>query len=440
MKMKLPLPIAPKVMQKKRPQSTKNTAKIHKKLDETSKAFRVELARGNYDLAYQHVLTAYKLAPNNVDIIMNLAYVELQLGVYEKAFSHYKKAILQSSSSVNTNIYDGITVVSYFLKKPEDVKYYGALAIQSKKDLVANEPLVATISSTPPVFNPANKKENVIAFSLFGKQARYCETAMINMELAQEIYPEWTCRFYVDDSIPKDMQQRLEQKGAEVIQISPSQKELSGLFWRFFVMDDPKVKRFLIRDADSLVSWRERAAVDEWLQSDKWFHTMHDFHAHTELILAGMWGGCTGVFDNIEQQIRDYIATGKYLTERVMDQHYLRYCVWPTIAQSVMIHDSQDFDVQGRAFPLAQKKKSYEERELFHVGMNEGSSRFEATVSAPGVQQACWTLVDENKQVICRYLSPVIAGKIVVDIPRTYAQKLSDGEWGIRIDPIENAN
>lgn len=61
-------------------------------------------------------------------------------------------------------------------------------------------------------------------------------------------------------------------------------------------MDDPTIKRFLIRDADSIVSHREKAAVDAWLKSDKWFHLMRDNYSHTELILAGMWGGCTGIF------------------------------------------------------------------------------------------------------------------------------------------------
>ncbi|MDR0068730.1 tetratricopeptide repeat protein, partial [Acinetobacter sp. 11520] len=92
------------------------------------------------------------------------------------------------------------------------------------------------------------------------------------------------CRFYVDDTVPVLVQQRLKEKGAQVIQVADSQKQLSGLFWRFLVMDDPTIKRFLIRDADSIVSHREKAAVDVWLKSDKWFHLMRDNYSHTELI------------------------------------------------------------------------------------------------------------------------------------------------------------
>ena len=441
MKMKLPLPVAPKKMQQRKTTSSKNVAKINQQLNTASKQFHAALAQENYTAAYQFILPAYKLVPEHAGILMDLAYTELRLEQYTKAFSHYKKAIQFSGKVVDTNVYDGITEVCHFLKQEEEMKYYGALAIQSKKDMVANEPIMGKITSAPPKFDPKNKKANIIAFSLFGNLARYCETSLINVDLANEIYPEWTCRFYVDGSVPTDVQRRLEEKGAEVIQVNAKQCELSGLFWRFLVMDDPTVQHFLLRDADSLVSWRERAAVDEWLKSDKWFHLMHDFYSHTELILAGMWGGRTGVLTNIEQHIRDYVETGRYLSNRVMDQHYLRYCIWPTVAQSVMNHDSQGFDPQGIPFPATEKKKDYEALSQFHIGMNEGSAQFETAVNIPDVEQVYWTLVDENEQPICRYISKVSpTHTIIVDIPRTYAFRITAGEWKILVSAIENAD
>ena len=83
----------------------------------------------------------------------------------------------------------------------------------------------------PAPFSP-NPQENIIAFSLFGANPRYCETSILNIKLAQEIYPEWTCRFYVDER-SRTVQQRLQANGAQVVHVSPTQKQLSGLFWRF---------------------------------------------------------------------------------------------------------------------------------------------------------------------------------------------------------------
>lgn len=436
MKMKLPLPIAPKKIQQKKIVSPKNVAKINQQLNAASKQFHVALAQENYVAAYQFILPAYKLVPEHAGILMDLAYIELRLEQYTKAFSHYKKAIQLSGKVVDTNVYDGMTEVCHFLKQPEDLKYYGALAIQSKKDMVVDEPIIGQVSSTPPKFDSKNKKANIIAFSLFGNLARYCETSLINVDLANEIYPEWTCRFYVDDSVPVNVQRRLEEKGAEVIQVNGKQRELSGLFWRFFVIDDPTVKRFLIRDADSLVSWRERAAVDEWLKSDKWFHLMHDFYSHTELILAGMWGGCTGVLTNIEQHIRDYVETGRYLSNRVMDQHYLRYCIWPTLQQSVLIHDRYGYNSNALDFPIQQQKTIYEQNQRFHVGENEASSYVKIFIQHAPAKEITWILKDEQEQEICRYDVVVnYALNFSVYLPIQYADRIKNEEWLIVTQP-----
>ena len=426
--MKLPLPIAP-VKKQNKPQGSIG---LNKKLDVASKAFRAALAKSDFQEAYKHILSAYKLVPQHPSILMDMAYTELRLGQYEKAYKRYQSAIQHSPNTVDTNIYDGLAEVCHFLKNSEALKKYGALAIESKKNQVAHQTRISEIKENPPAFNPHRPQENIIAYSLFGGLPRYCETSIINVDLAKEIYPEWTCRFYIDESVPEHIVQRLKAKGAQVIWVNEQQKQLSGLFWRFFVMDDPTVNCFLVRDADSLVSYRERAAVDEWLHSKKWFHTMHDYYSHTELILAGMWGGFNGVFSNIEQHIRDYIATGNFLAQRVMDQHYLRHCIWPTLQQSVLNHDSQGFDVNAAPFPSYSKQTDFEDLSQFHVGMNEGSSQVYAEVTVPDASYVDWVLKDEQRNEVCRYGAEVLSTQqILVELPRSYARKLSAKQWSL---------
>lgn len=426
MKMKLPLPIAP-AKKNVKPQGAVN---LNKKLDAASKAFRAALAKNDYQDAYNQILPAFKLVPNHPNILMDMAYTELRMGQYEKAYQRYLKAIEYSGTQVDTNIYDGLAEVSHFLKNQELLQKYGGLAISSKKKLVEHQAKVADITTPAPLFNAKNPQENIIAYSLFGGLPRYCETSIINVDLAKEIYPEFICRFYIDETVPQQVRERLTAKGAQVVMVDEKQKQLSGLFWRFMVMDDPTVNCFLIRDADSLVSYRERAAVDEWLQGKKWFHCMHDFYSHTELVLAGMWGGFNGVFKNIDQHIRDYIQTGNFLAQRVMDQHYLRNCVWPTIEQSVLIHDSQGFEPQSHPFPSYNKQTYFEDLSQFHVGMNEGSSQVYASVTDPAAKYVDWVLMDEFGNEVCRYQAEVLASRqIFVELPRTYARKLESKEW-----------
>jgi len=259
---------------------------------------------------------------------------------------------------------------------------------------------------------------------------------VINVDLAKEIYPLWTCRFYVDETVPHDVIQRLQDKGAQVVYVNEEQKQFSGLFWRFLVMDDPMVKRFLIRDADSLVSYREQAAVNEWLNSQKWFHTMHDYYSHTELILAGMWGGCHGVFNGLRGMIQTFLNTGNYLNSRVADQHFLRFSIYPTLAQSVLMHSSQHFDQNSIDFPQVMKQKDYELKSQFHVGMNEGSSQVVIEVNIPD-KYIYWSILNEQQQLICRYTANVPASKkIELDIPQYYATQIKAQAWKVSVNSI----
>ena len=112
-----------------------------------------------------------------------------------------------------------------------------------------------------------------------------------------------------------------------------------GLFWRFLVLDDPKIKRFMIRDCDSVINIRERRAVDEWLASDKHYHILRDNPAHTDLILAGMWGGIAGLLPPIPQLVQGF-AYNPITESRTADQLFLGRVVWPLIKEHCLIHDS----------------------------------------------------------------------------------------------------
>ncbi len=83
--------------------------------------------------------------------------------------------------------------------------------------------------------------------------------------------------------------------------------------WRFLALGDPTVQIVQFRDLDSLISYREAAAVHDWLENvgykafqlmrDKWFY-------HNVPILAGMWGA----------QNRRLLKNGKgaYLREQII--------------------------------------------------------------------------------------------------------------------------
>jgi hypothetical protein len=137
--------------------------------------------------------------------------------------------------------------------------------------------------------------KKVISFSLFGNNDKYTLGAIKNADLhnSEKIYSDWTLRFYVNSTVPKDIIDTLKDKGAEIIDMSDSYLNKHGTIWRFLVLEDNEVDVFIVRDTDSRISKREENAVNEWLESNKLIHIIRDHldHFHDQYpIQCGLWG------------------------------------------------------------------------------------------------------------------------------------------------------
>jgi len=194
-------------------------------------------------------------------------------------------------------------------------------------------------------------ESGIIAFSLFGDHKKYCYGAIKNAELAKFIYPGWVVRFYVDDTVPEHIITTLGNLDVEII-TKPRSIGLDGMFWRLAVADDLGYRRWIIRDADSRLSYRERAAVDDWMLSGLPFHTMHDHPYHVTPIMPGMFGGISGYF-NMGAAISSWTRTGKYGD----DEHFLTNIVWPNIKNKILMHNSTNnhWDSIARPFPTSRE-------------------------------------------------------------------------------------
>ena len=107
----------------------------------------------------------------------------------------------------------------------------------------------------------------IIAFSLWGDDPKYTIGAIRNVEIAKELFPDWICRIYYGDDVPEDIINRLTSLGAAMVCMGRG--EWNGMFWRFYAADGDEV--MISRDTDSRLGQREKAAIDEWLSSDKDF-------------------------------------------------------------------------------------------------------------------------------------------------------------------------
>ena len=177
---------------------------------------------------------------------------------------------------------------------------------------------------------------HIISFSLYGTDPLYCEGALQNVSLARIFYPEWTCRFYVDDTVPEDYTKRLLDMDAQVVRVERALGPMYGRFWRFWIAAEDNVARFIIRDADSRLNPRERAAVDEWILSGKSFHIMRDSYHHRRRMLGGMWGGIGGKIPGIKGLIDNWWR----FDQNGGSDRFLSEVIYAMVKDDCFCHDS----------------------------------------------------------------------------------------------------
>ncbi|MCP2729856.1 hypothetical protein NJ959_15580, partial [Symplocastrum sp. BBK-W-15] len=205
-------------------------------------------------------------------------------------------------------------------------------------------------------YNKKNAK--IISFTLWGDNPKYTLGAIKNADIAPIIYPGWICRFYLAPSVPQNIIAQLSRREQiEIVKLDwKSQKNWEASLWRFYPAADKDVAVMISRDTDARLNWREKAAVDEWLKSDKDFHIMRDHPLHRCPIMGGMWGVKKGVFHDIRGMIEAYlkVVDNRHI-EYGIDQIFLADIIYPLVQDRSLIHD--EFLTEK---PFPQPRKGYE--------------------------------------------------------------------------------
>ncbi|ULJ61011.1 hypothetical protein [Wielerella bovis] len=414
--------------------TTEQVTAINKQLLTLSDRYNAHNRRGELKQAQEVAYEVLALVPNHKLASIQVTMLEGRMGHNENAFKMaqdlLKTADLEKDSDdFIFQLFDTLAETCSKTHRYEAARWYASQAIHIRLKRYAKTGTPAHPITTPAFPLSENKAENIISYSLYGDKPRYCEVAVMNATLAKSIYPEWTCRFYVDDSVPPQIIKRLTQRGAQIINMQNS--NLPGLFWRFMVADDANVKRFIVRDADSLISYKERAAVNEWIASGKHFHVIRDTYVHCELILAGMWGGCGGALGSMHAWINSFPETFTS-DSRNIDQQFLRRHLWQTVAQSVFIHDFNHATPDSHPFPLNYPISDIELIPNFHIGMIDAHRTTRITIDDENAARIEWFLLDQHNEIVCQYEADVAEnGEIALILPSSYTQKIANKEWHI---------
>ena len=201
--------------------------------------------------------------------------------------------------------------------------------------------------------------KKLIAYCLYGTDPLYLENMKVNEKLAQEMYQDWTVRIYTDLDY-----QPINPK-TEVARCFPHQGT-NLMFARFLAAADPEVERVIFRDADSWLSVREKAAVDEWISHGTDFHVMRDHPDHAVWpMLGGMWGVRGGVLKEMKEAIKSWPSH----TIKLDDMRFLQQQIWPMATKSLTHHSSVVTNHEPSPMPFPEDRIAGNgHKPVFHVG------------------------------------------------------------------------
>jgi hypothetical protein len=299
--------------------------------------------------------------PVTAERLKNRAVLRGRLGRHEEAVADLEAALRLAPEF--PEIHDGLCAAHYRLGHLDEARKAGTRSLSLKLAAAASH---GDGDRAPPP-PPNERGKDVIAFSLWGASPRYLRGTLRNALLVPDLYPGWSMRVYHDASVPAPFLEVLARLGVDCQSMDGSVETGRKLMWRFLVAGDPSVRRFLVRDADSVVSPREVRAVTEWIASGRPFHAMRDWWTHTDIVLAGLWGGVAGVLPRMDEAIASY-APSK-LTANI-DQLFLREAVWPVIATHTLAHDRFFTPPGATSFP-----ETAHPDPTFHVGQDEFAVR-----------------------------------------------------------------
>jgi len=303
------------------------------------------LQLGEISPARDELLLASERAEAAGDIA-TAAFAELWLGYLHNRRKDGENAVRHFERSANLNppsadLCAALCQTYAKMDRTAPARDWGAKALAMRATEGDCPPGERVPRQRPRAFDPAARRRNILAFSLFGTDPYYRECAVTIARSAAGIFPEFTCRFYCAPEVPDTVRSALAGPGNQVMVVSANQPgrqhPFAGLLWRFLAFDDPDVDVVLVRDVDSPFTLRERAATDLWLVSDAPFLTIRDSLNHTEPLMAGMWGGFTGLLPPIGPVATRFLPPDR---SRYVDQRFLRRFVWPRIRDATLAVDS----------------------------------------------------------------------------------------------------
>jgi hypothetical protein len=225
---------------------------------------------------------------------------------------------------------------------------------------------------------------NAFSFCLFGPTSGvYHRGFLENVEIIKNRFPGWVVYVYFGPDTDSNFIAHCQTLPTVRVRFTTT-LGFANTIWRFYAIDEPDVEVCFFRDADSRVHWKDRWAINSFMNSNFKTHVIRDHREHTAMIAAGLWGIRKGVIHSIrelhEQWTPVFSGNGhpSDVTGFGIDQNFLVKCVYPLIRPAMLLHYSNSClfaNERGVEFPFQWSNDLY-------CGRREG-----VFIDSPGPRQ-----------------------------------------------------
>jgi hypothetical protein len=203
---------------------------------------------------------------------------------------------------------------------------------------------------------------NVFSFCLYGpNNPRYYVPLLENIQIAGQYFPDWKVYIYIGSDVDPEYVKVLQSYSNVVLRPTGIRGE-ANMIHRFTAIDEPDVELMMVRDADSLIHWRDRWAIQQFLQKPEYIaHTIRDHVDHTARIMGGLWG---------LRKSSGIIVADEYVAFKnnpldfgvAHDQNFLSGRIYPKVLDKMFVHYSNGrlhVNEHGEEFPFAWTNEMY---------------------------------------------------------------------------------
>ena len=181
----------------------------------------------------------------------------------------------------------------------------------------------------------------VFSFCLYGPpNPRYYPVPMLqNIYLIGTHFPDWKVYIYTSPDVDGEFLRQVVQYSNVVLRPTGN-FGIINMISRFFAIDEPDVEIMFVRDADSHVHWKDRWAINEFVNSPYLAHTIRDNPVHAIPMLGGLWGLKRKANVPVLMCFEHYNIEQKNANDIGKDQTFLNFYIWPRVKHTLLVHTS----------------------------------------------------------------------------------------------------